>query len=46
MPPDKIDGVFGPHTEAAVRAYQLQSGLVADGEAGRVTLAKLGLGAQ
>jgi hypothetical protein len=41
--PGVIDGVFGPHTEAAVRAYQLQSGLVADGEAGRATLARLKL---
>lgn len=39
--PGVIDGVFGPHTEAAVRAFQLESGLVADGEAGRVTLLKL-----
>lgn len=39
--PGDIDGVFGPHTEAAVRAFQLQSGLVADGEAGKATLAKL-----
>jgi hypothetical protein len=39
--PGEIDGVFGPHTEAAVRAFQLQSGLVADGEAGKATLAKL-----
>jgi hypothetical protein len=39
--PGEIDGVFGPHTEAAVRAFQLQGQLVPDGEAGRVTLAKL-----
>jgi cell wall-associated NlpC family hydrolase len=43
--PGKVDGVFGPHTEAAVRAFQLQSALVADGEAGRTTLTKLGIGA-
>lgn len=41
--PGEIDGIFGPHTEAAVRAFQLQSGLVADGEAGKATLGKLGL---
>jgi peptidoglycan hydrolase-like protein with peptidoglycan-binding domain len=41
--PGAIDGVFGPHTEAAVRAFQLQSGLIADGEAGRTTLSKLKL---
>jgi N-acetylmuramoyl-L-alanine amidase len=41
--PGSIDGVFGPHTEAAVRAFQLEEGLVADGEAGRITLARLGV---
>ena len=41
--PGDIDGVFGPHTEAAVRAFQLQSELVPDGEAGKTTLAKLGI---
>jgi peptidoglycan hydrolase-like protein with peptidoglycan-binding domain len=41
--PGAIDGVFGPHTEAAVRAFQLRSGLVADGEAGKVTLEKVGV---
>ncbi|MBT2298985.1 peptidoglycan-binding protein [Variovorax paradoxus] len=41
--PGTIDGVFGPHTEAAVRAFQMQSELVPDGEAGGVTLAKLGI---
>jgi len=41
--PGDIDGAFGPHTEAAVRAFQLQAGLVPDGEAGRLTLAKLGM---
>lgn len=41
--PGEIDGVFGPHTEAAVRAFQLAMGLVPDGEAGRITLGKLGL---
>lgn len=41
--PGDIDGVFGPHTEAAVRAFQLKVGLNPDGEAGRLTLSKLGL---
>jgi N-acetylmuramoyl-L-alanine amidase len=41
--PGAIDGVFGPHTEAALRGFQLKSGLNPDGEAGKVTLTKLGL---
>ena len=41
--PGDVDGVFGPHTEAAVRAFQLAHRLVPDGEAGRLTLRKLGL---
>lgn len=41
--PGQIDGVFGPHTEAAVVAFQLQTGLLPDGEAGPLTLRKLGL---
>jgi N-acetylmuramoyl-L-alanine amidase len=41
--PGGVDGIFGPHTEAAVRGFQLQSGLVPDGEAGPKTLNKLGL---
>lgn len=43
LDPGPIDGIFGPHTEAAVRAFQLLSGLVPDGEAGKTTLGKLGL---
>lgn len=35
--PGARDGVYGPHTEAAVRAFQLEQGLVPDGEAGPVT---------
>jgi N-acetylmuramoyl-L-alanine amidase len=38
-----VDGVFGPHTAAAVYAFQLSQQLVADGEAGRATLRALGL---
>jgi N-acetylmuramoyl-L-alanine amidase len=43
--PGQIDGVFGRQTEAAVRAFQLMSGLVPDGEVGAVTLTGLGLAA-
>lgn len=35
------DGIYGPETEAAVRAFQAANGLVQDGEAGRNTLARL-----
>jgi N-acetylmuramoyl-L-alanine amidase len=41
--PGTVDGVFGPHTEAAVLGFQLSEGLVPDGEAGPVTLGRLGL---
>lgn len=41
--PGAIDGVYGPHTAAAVHAFQLTQGLLADGEAGEVTLRALGL---
>ncbi|WP_439588309.1 peptidoglycan-binding protein [Hydrogenophaga sp.] len=41
--PGDIDGVFGPHTEAAVRAFQLSERLVPDGEAGKTTLGRLGV---
>lgn len=37
------DGIFGPHTLAAVRAFQLDGGLVPDGEAGPETLRALGV---
>jgi hypothetical protein len=37
----KADGVFGSKTEAAVRAFQRDAGLVVDGIAGRLTLAAL-----
>ena len=41
--PGDIDGVFGPHTQAAVIAFQLESGLVPDGEAGPKTLETLAI---
>ena len=37
------DGVYGPNTRRAVRNYQRNHGLAADGIAGPVTLASLGL---
>jgi N-acetylmuramoyl-L-alanine amidase len=40
--PGDIDGDFGPETEAAVVAFQLFEGLVADGEVGRDTAGALG----
>ena len=39
--PGEIDGVYGPKTEAAVRAFQSVSGLVVDGIVGPRTWAKL-----
>jgi len=41
--PGVIDGIFGPHTEAAVRAFQLQNGMVPDGEVGPLTRSALGM---
>lgn len=41
--PGELDSVYGPHTAAAVKAYQMSRGLVADGEAGAQTLEALGL---
>ncbi|MBD0267147.1 MAG: peptidoglycan-binding protein [Cyanobacteria bacterium Co-bin8] len=37
------DGVFGSATEQAIRQFQSRQGLVADGVAGPLTLARLGL---
>ena len=37
------DGVYGPQTRRAVRAYQRNHGLAVDGIAGPITLAHLGL---
>lgn len=35
------DGIFGPETEEAVKAFQRANGLTADGIAGRLTFAAL-----
>lgn len=39
----EIDGVFGPETAAALKAFQNRHGLVVDGAAGPATRAALGL---
>ncbi len=41
--PGEIDGIYGPHTAAAVHSFQLQSKMLPDGEAGPLTFKKLGL---
>jgi lysozyme family protein/peptidoglycan hydrolase-like protein with peptidoglycan-binding domain len=41
--PGDIDGEYGPDTEAAVVAFQLSEGLVADGATGRDTAEALGI---
>jgi peptidoglycan hydrolase-like protein with peptidoglycan-binding domain len=45
MPAGAIDGQFGPRTEANVRLFQQQHGLVVDGIVGPQTSAALGLAA-
>jgi len=37
----EADGVFGPKTEAALKAFQADAGIAADGIAGPATNAKL-----
>lgn len=39
--PDGVDGDFGPNTEAAVKEFQVRSGLAADGLVGNDTAAAL-----
>ena len=39
----EVDGIFGSATESAVKRFQTQQGLPADGIAGPQTLAKLGI---
>ena len=38
------DGIFGPATEAALKAYQQKNGLAVDGIAGPDTFSRMGLG--
>lgn len=45
-PPLVLDGIFGPRTEAAVKAFQKREGLTADGDAGPLTLGRLFVGAR
>jgi hypothetical protein len=41
--PGSIDGIYGPQTVDAVQEFQIDNGLVADGEAGMDTLSLMGL---
>jgi len=43
LPANEIDGVFGSITQTAVMEFQIANKLDADGIAGPLTLAKLGL---
>lgn len=44
--PGLIDGIYGPQTESAVREFQRQNDLFADGVASRRTLVALGIGSE
>ncbi len=44
--PGTVDGVMGPQTTAALRAYQKEQGLDVTGRLDATTLAKLGAGAK
>jgi hypothetical protein len=41
-----LDGIFGPKTEAAVKAFQKREGLATDGDVGPLTLGRLFVGAR
>ena len=43
LDPQGVDGIFGPHTMAAVKAFQTEHSLVVDGEAGKNTASALAL---
>lgn len=45
LDPGKIDGIYGPHTIAAVIAFQRIEGLIVDGEVGPETGKELGINA-
>jgi hypothetical protein len=45
LDPGPTDGIFGPHTFAAARAFQIRKALVPDGEVGPETLKALGVSA-
>src|SRR4051794_14022872 len=41
LPTGGVDGIYGPHTTAAVRDFQADAGIKVDGDAGDVTMGKL-----